>query len=359
MVRYIESLKVLFQPHLWLIHPIAVLSVAIALTYGYYLLYQRVHAKLVKNNHFIISALLQAIYWPLIIFVWMDAVFAIIRVFTDNLDATVVNFVGILRTISWILLLAWVFMRFIKLFEKLLLSGLLTKKHPDETIVQAIGKLLRVIAIIIVVLFILPVLGIPASGIVAFGGGSAIVVGVGAQQILANYFGGLIIYLDRNFKVGDWIYSSEKEIEGTVEHIGWRSTQIRTFDKRALYIPNAAFSSIIMVNASRMTHRRIKETIGIRYADAHVLGQITEDIRAMLQAHLGIDQRQNSLVHFAGFGPSSLHISISAFTKTKDWKTYRDIQQEVFLKVIHIIEHYGAALALPARNVYLDAQQQL
>ncbi len=68
-----------------------------------------------------------------------------------------------------------------------------------------------------------------------------------------------MIYFDRPFKVGDWIRSPDRQIEGTVERIGWRMTIIRTFDKRPLYVPNSVFSSIVVENPSRMLNRRIYE----------------------------------------------------------------------------------------------------
>ena len=357
MAHYFEILTMLFQRHSWLIQPMLVLLIATVLTYTCYLVHRRLQPRLAHNGHPIVDALLQAIYWPLIVSIWVEATFAILRLFTHRLDEALISLLDKIREIGLILLLAWVFVRFIRSFEGLLLSGHLTKRHPDETTVQATGKLLRVAAVIIVVLFVMPVLGIPVSGIVAFGGGSAIVVGIGAQQILANYFGGLLIYSDRHFKVGDWIYSPDKQIEGTVEYIGWRATQIRTFDKRALYVPNAAFSSIIVVNASRMTNRRIKETIGIRYRDAQVLQQITEEIRTMLQAHPGIDQRQTLMVHFTAFAPSSLNIEVYTFTKTRDWKTYRDVQQDVFLKIIEIVENNDAEMAFPTSTIHPGSSQ--
>ena len=68
-----------------------------------------------------------------------------------------------------------------------------------------------------------------------------------------------MVYLDRPFKVGDWIRSPDKDIEGTVEKIGWRLTTIRTFDKRPLYVPNQVFTNVSVQNPSRMSHRRIYE----------------------------------------------------------------------------------------------------
>ena len=83
-----------------------------------------------------------------------------------------------------------------------------------------------------------------------------------------------MIYLDRPFKVGDWIRSPDRDIEGTVVKIGWRLTEIRTFDQRPLYVPNSMFSTIALQNPSRMLNRRIFETIGIRYDDIHQMEAI-------------------------------------------------------------------------------------
>ncbi len=354
MNQYIEKWQVLLSEHSWYTHPLSVLGGAILLTYICYLFYHRFQPKIIQRGNFILSTLLASIQWPLILFIWVEAIASILNVFTAKLDDTLVHFAWKLREVGLILLLAWVFMRFIRLFEKQLL---LAKKYPDKTTVQATGKLLRVAAITIVVLCVLPVLGIPVSGIVAFGGGSAIVVGIGAQQVLANYFGGLVIYSDRHFKVGDCIYSPDKDIEGKVEYIGWRATQIRTSDKRPLYVPNSAFSSIIVVNKSRMTHRRIKETVSVRYEDAHILDVITQAIHTMLQAHPEIDQRQPIQVHFAGFGAHSLNLEICTFTKVKDSKAYRDVRQDVFLKIIQIVEQKGAAFAFPTSTIYWRPSQ--
>ena len=347
MAPFLESIKVFLQAHTWLIPLLPVSGMAIFLTYACYLFYQKIHPRFIQKKYFVTSALLEAIHWPLVVLIWVKALASIVHVFIAKMDDTLISLVWKLYDVGLILLFTWVFVRFIKLFEEQLLLGNLAKKRPDETTVQATGKLLRVSAIVIVILFILPLLGINVSGIVAFGGGSAIVLGIGAQQIFANYFGGLVIYADRHFKVGDWIYSPDKRIEGQVEYIGWSATQMRTFDQKACYVPNAVLASSIVVNSSRMRNRCIKQMIVIRHTDAAVLGKLTQEIRTMLQAHPGIDQRRILLAHFSEFGPFGLKINIYAFTKTIDRKTYHDVQQDVFLKILQIIENNGAALALP------------
>ena len=92
----------------------------------------------------------------------------------------------------------------------------------DETTVTAIAKLARVSIVITAALMAMQTLGISISGVLAFGGIGGIAVGFAAKDLLANFFGGLVIYLDRPFKVGDWIRSPDRDIEGTVVKIGWR-----------------------------------------------------------------------------------------------------------------------------------------
>lgn len=354
VTSYLNDLLKFFQGQAWLLYTLLVLSAAIALTYIVHLAYQKLSPRLAQRYPFILQALLQAIYWPLTLFIWIEAVALNVNVFIPQVDNAMITLIEKLRETSLILLLAWVFIRFIKLFEGQLLQRRFTQGRTDETTIQATSKLLRVAAFSIVILLILPVLGIEITGIVAFASGSAIIVGIAAQHIIANYFGGIFIHLDGHFKVGDWIYSPDKNLEGEVEYIGWRSTQIRTFDKRVLYVPNAAFASIIVVNASRMTNRRIKETINLRYADAGVIDTIVAAIHATLQAHPGLDKRRPLLAHFTEFGPFSLKINVYAFTRSTDWKTYREVQQDVLLKIIHIIEAHGAHIALPPSAGYLQ-----
>jgi MscS family membrane protein len=195
--------------------------------------------------------------------------------------------------------------------------------------------------------------GYSVSGVMAFGGIGGIAVGFAAKDLLANFFGGLMIYLDRPFKVGDWIRSPDKNIEGTVEEIGWRQTRIRTFDKRPLYVPNATFASISVENPSRMTNRRIYETIGVRYDDVGRVKAIVADVHAMLRQHEEIDQEQTLIVNLNSFGASSVDFFIYTFTRTTNWIRFHEIKQDVLLRIIEIIEARGAEVAFPTQTLHL------
>ena len=262
----------------------------------------------------------------------------------------------IVRQLTFIVLTMVFLVRFITLAEARLLDGLQSQAEGaqgrlDPTTLHALAKLTRLSVVISAVLVALPTLGIEITALLAFGGVGGIAVGFAAQDLLSNFFGGLMIYLDRPFAIGDWIRSPDREIEGTVESIGWRLTVVRTFDKRPLYVPNSVFAKLALENPSRMTNRRIYETIGIRYKDASKMGQIVLDVHAMLQEHEEVDQNQTLIVNFNGYGKSSLDFFVYTFTKTTNWVKFHQIKQDVMLRIIRIVHEHQADFAFPTTTV--------
>jgi MscS family membrane protein len=203
------------------------------------------------------------------------------------------------------------------------------------------------------VLITLQTLGVSVTGVMAFGGIGGIAIGFAAKDLLANFFGGMMIYLDRPFTEGDWIRSPDKDIEGTVENIGWRLTCIRRFNKRPLYVPNSIFASIAVENPSRMLNRQINETIGIRYDDIGKMADIVSDVKSMLRNHEEIDQDQTMIVNFNAFNASSVDFFIYTFTKTTQWIRFHEIKQEILLKVAEIIDQHGAEIAFPTQTLHM------
>ncbi|WP_289101128.1 mechanosensitive ion channel family protein [uncultured Marinobacter sp.] len=299
------------------------------------------------------DAFLHAARRPVVAFVWLQGVYWAAEVAHHFSDAEVFKANGTVLQIGFVWVLVWFLFGLVKEVEKVLTSPIKMRKPMDYTTVNAISKLLRAVIIITAVLTALQTLGFSISGVLAFGGVGGIAVGFAAKDLLANFFGGFIIHLDRPFKVGDWIRSPDRNIEGTVEHIGWRLTTIRTFDKRPLYVPNAVFTTIAVENPSRMTNRRISETIGIRYADVHSMQKIVEEIREMLKNHEEIDSNQTLIVNFLAFNASSLDIMLYTFTKTTEWVRFHEIKEDVLLKVSDIIESHGAEIAFPTRTLHL------
>ena len=342
------------QTMLLVVQVFVVVFAALMLDFVQKRILSRLSSRIEKSKQLWDDALFNALRRPLSLLIWLLGISFAADIVGRQTETAIFEAVAPLRDVGVIVIIAWFFFRLITEVENnIVLAKGLEGKEIDRTTVDAIGKLLRLSVIITAVLVALQTLGISISGILAFGGVGGIAIGFAAKDLLANFFGGLMVYLDRPFAVGDWIRSPDRNIEGTVERIGWRLTVIRTFDKRPLYIPNSTFTSIAVENPSRMSHRRIYETVGIRYDDAQKMAPIVEKVKAMLIAHAEIDDSQTLIVNFNSFAPSSLDFFIYAFTHTTNWVKYHEVKQDVLLKVVQIIEAEGAEIAFPTSTIHL------
>lgn len=311
---------------------------------------KRLHLKAEKTKNRWDDAIIDSIKKPISLIIWAAGLYLATEIIQEATGAVIFNAVEPIRDTAIIGALAWFLVRLIKHGERNFIQG---EKKVDPTTVDAIAKLLKMSVVITALLVVLQTLGFSISGVMAFGGIGGIAVGFAAKDLLANFFGGLTIYLDRPFTVGDWIRSPDRDIEGTVEQIGWRLTCIRTFDKRPLYVPNSVFTTIAVENPSRMLNRRIYETIGIRYDDAGKMRTIVDKVKNMLKNHPEIDTTKTLIVNFNTFASSSLDFFVYTFTKTTDWVYYHEVKQDVMLKIIKIIEEEGAECAFPTSTIHL------
>ncbi|MCP5161868.1 MAG: mechanosensitive ion channel family protein [Hahellaceae bacterium] len=314
--------------------------------------FMKLEKQLEKTRNLWDDTVLWAARKPMSVLIWIVGLSFAAAVADDVSGTSFYAFVEPVRRLSVIVMIAWFIVRFISGAESIVVSPDKMKQPMDETTVSAMSKLLRGSVLITAALVVLQSMGYSISGVLAFGGIGGIAVGFAAKDLLANFFGGLMIYLDRPFKVGDWIRSPDQNIEGTVEQIGWRLTIIRTFDKRPLYVPNATFSSISVENPSRMTHRRIYEVIGVRYDDAHLVDRIVAEVKQMLIDHEEIDNTQTMIVNFNQFNASSLDFFVYTFTRTTNWIRYHEIKQDVLLKIFSVISRHGAEIAYPTQTLH-------
>lgn len=324
-----------------------------AVNFAALFLLRRVISHVNKTKNYWDDALILAARKPLSILIWLLGISWAAEIVAAQTDAAIFEVVQPVREVAIIVLLTWFVVGFISRLETALVSPDKVEEPMDETTVSAIGKLLRISAVITATLVMMQTLGYSISGILAFGGVGGIAVGFAAKDLLANFFGGLMIYLDRPFTIGDWVRSPDRQIEGTVEKIGWRLTCIRTFDKRPLYVPNSTFTSITVENPSRMTNRRIYETIGLRYDDAPQLCSIVKAVKEMLLEHPEIDTNQTLIVNFNGYGDSSLDFFIYTFTKTTNWIHFHEVKQDVLVKILDIIYEHDADVAYPTSTIHL------
>lgn len=336
----------------WVIEVAFVLFVTLLADYVLRHLAKRFLPRLKKSRKMWDDALLLAVMTPLKVLVWIVGISFIGLIIREGFwDGGVLELVEPIRDTAFVLLFVWFAIAFIREIEQKYLRPRPEQQSIDRTMVKAIGQLCRIGVFAISGLILMQMLGIPVSGIVAIGGLSGVALGFAAKDLLANFCGGLMIFLDRPFAIGDWISSPEKEIEGHVEHIGWRLTRILTLEKRPIYVPNALFSTIVVQNSSRMSNRRIMIPVTLRYADGEKLAVIVRDIEKMLCANPGIDQNRVRLAKLEKLGPSGLDLLLHCFTIPTQLEEFRAVQQDVLLKILEIVKAHGARCAFPTTTV--------
>lgn len=303
------------------------------------------HTEKTKNK--LDDVLLNAISLPLKVLLWFFWIYLSIH----SLKAQLVGLNTLIEVINIapIFIITWGVIRIISGLEKQILRH---NDSPSNDSIRLIMRLIRILIVVSIALGIAQYFGFSISSLLTFGGIGGVVMGFAAKDMLANIFGGLMIQMDRPFSTGDWIRSTQ--FEGVVEKIGWRMTRIRTFSKNPVYIPNSIFASIPIETPSRMTNRRIKEIIGIRYDDISQLPSILQDIEKMLKNHQNIDQTQPLRVYFNHFNASSLDFHVYAFTNVIDKDSYQKIKQKILLEMAAVINQHSAEIAYPTQTLHLQ-----
>ena len=337
----------------WVIQVFVVIFLTLLANYAARKFYDRLEIQFSKTKNLWDDALLWAIRKPSRAFMLVIGIRIVAEIMEPLMEDSMTTMIRPVFLVLVISVVLWFLIRMISKAEELLKTPGYTQEPLDETTVTALAKLLRLSVIITGGLVIAQSMGVSISGVLAFGGIGGIAVGFAAKDLLANFFGGLMVYLDRPFSVGDWVRSPDRSIEGTIEHIGWRLTVIRTFDKRPLYVPNATFTSIALENPSRMSHRRIYETMGVRYDDINRLPSIVADVKTMLAQHPEIDHNQTMIVNFNKYGASSLDFFIYCMTITTNWVKFHEVKQDVLFKISDIVQQHGAEFAFPTQTLHV------
>jgi MscS family membrane protein len=231
-----------------------------------------------------------------------------------------------------------------------------TNHIAHETLV---GFTLKLLKTIIVALGIAAILQEWGFNVVALLGGLGLVgvaAALGAKDMVANVFGGMMIFLNRLFERGHWIKTSS--FEGVVEDVGLIATQVRQFDKALVIVPNSQLTEGPVVNYSMMTNRRIFWNVGVEYrTTSEQLGEIVNRIRDYIHHNEDFETdpaRVPTFVVVDEFGDSSINIMLYCFTKTTNWGEWLGVKQALAYEIKEIVEGVGAGFAFPSRSLYVE-----
>lgn len=304
------------------------------------------------------ASIAQALNLPLRAGVWIVGISIIARYLArDHADSFFVGVFGHARDLAVILVIVWFLIGATRRIERGLMQPSADTEY-DPMAVDGVGKLARVVIILLAILMAMPVFGFSISGILAFGGIGGIAIGFAAQGLVANLFGGLTVYASRPFMVGDVIIMPGTDVIGTVERIGWRATRVMGFNRQPFYVPNSMFNTAILVNYSRMDARRIQEPVRIRYADAERIPEIVQQVAAMLRSYPRI-QADSALFRLDACDDFSFRFQLFALTIGTDYNAFVEMKEDLLLRVAAIIRAAGAEIAVPTSSVRVPEEVQI
>jgi len=202
----------------------------------------------------------------------------------------------------------------------------------------------------------LDIWGIKIAPIIAGLGLFGVAVALGAQDLFKNLISGVLVLVEKRFKIGDWIFV-EGVIEGIVERIGFRSTVIRKFDKSIATIPNSSFAENAVINISETTHWRISWIITLQYnSTIDQLKNIRDQIEKYIENNkdFKIGDETEHAVRIDKFSDSSIDLYVRCFTVTNEWREWLKVKERLAVEVKKIVEGNGASFAFPSTSIYVE-----
>lgn len=227
------------------------------------------------------------------------------------------------------------------------------RMNPDveDSMFKFVLKAIRLLVYIIAGFIVITMLGINLNGLVAGLGLGSVVITLAAQDTAKNIFGGLVIFLDKPFIVGDWI--EVQDYEGTVEDITFRSTRVRTFENSLVNIPNAVISNESIINWSRMERRRNKVNLCLELDTPLEKVQIIQDrIKEMLKQHDDVID-ETIIVRFDNITDNGINILVCSYTNSVDYASFLKEKEKVNFKIMQILKQEKVELAYDTKTVFV------
>jgi len=227
-----------------------------------------------------------------------------------------------------------------------------TETTVDDQLIPLVRKVIKIIIVILGLLYVLSVLGVEITPLLAGASVGGLALALAAQDTLKNFFGSITIYTDSPFEVGDWIVFDGGE--GVVEEIRVRSTRIRTFHNSVISVPNGILADLKIDNMGRRRFRRFRTQIGLTYdtppdlIDAYITG-----LRAIVKEH---PKTKNDPYEISlnDFGSSSLNILVYIFFEVDNWSQELKARQEFMLESIRLAKELNVRFAFPTTTLHVE-----
>jgi MscS family membrane protein len=261
---------------------------------------------------------------------------------------------AIVDTINRTLITIFIFWVIHQIIEPIsyILSGL--DKVLTRELIGWIIKSLKILIFILGLAAVLELWGIKIGPIIAGLRLFGVAVALGAQDLFKNLISGILVLVEKRFKIGDWILV-EGIIEGIVEKIGFRSTVIRKFNKSLAIIPNFQFAENAVVNVSQTKNWLISWIITLQYDTT--VDQLKK-IRNEIEEYINKSEDYNTSLGVAArvdkFSDSSIDMFVRCFTKTDSWEEWLSVKERLAIEIKQIVEKNNASFAFPSQSIYIE-----
>lgn len=329
--------------YFWWIEGLLGVLALIALQYGIKLILSQAGKKQGQEWRLKAGRIFQT---PLTVLIWTLVILYLIDVAGKHLGFSItLSYLDAFRKTVVVAAFAWIFFRWKGELEHSLLSD--SKRKVDSTTVSIVGRLMTIVIVIITALVVMQIFGVNTAPLLAFGGIGAASIGFAGKDVIANFCSGILLQITRPFVRGDHILLPEKNLEGHIEEIGWFKTSVRDIEKRAVYLPNNFFSTMIVVNISRISHRHLKKTLEISFDDVEKISKAVQAMRQELTSNPHIDKNYPIHVFLKSFDDHACEVEIEAFSTLTDVEKFNKYQQEILLKIEEILKSMEISLSHP------------
>ncbi len=283
---------------------------------------------------------------PLSVLIWILGAVYLTDVIGEHVGFSIaVKYLDAVRKTAVIGTITWIFYRWKNAVELAYLTQ--PNKKVDSTTIHMVGRLATVAVGILAGLIVLQIFGVNIAPLLAFGSIGAASIGFAGKDVMANFCSGIMLQITRPFVRGDQIYLPEKNLEGHIEEIGWFRTSIRDKEKRAVYLPNNFFSTMLVVNVSRMTHRHIKQVLKIGFDNIPKISEIVDKMKKYLMSVPQIDKGYAVHVFLKTFGEYACEIEIEAYSTITDQEEFNQFQHQILIELQSILRDSNVQLAIP------------
>ncbi len=312
---------------------------------------RKIQHQITKNTNFEVDKVLKKLARPLSLLVivsFIDKIFPSLQ-FGLDVNTWVFLTLNIAKTVFWI----YVFLKLVQVIMRIY-SEFTERTHSrlDDQLVPILHSFFTGIVLVIGLFRLLILFGVDATTMLAGATIGGLAFALASQDTVKNLIGTIMIFLDKPFHIEDWIEAGE--VVGTVEKVGFRSTQVRAADTSVYQIPNSKLSELVINNKGLRLYRRYNTNLGLRYdTPPELIEAFVKGVREIIIAHP--ETRSDSYnVEFTGFGDSALLIMVNVYFKSLAWGVEQSSKHRLHIAIVKLAAELGVDFAFPSTTVTIE-----